>query len=424
MIIEDAGIEKGNNMRILYFSQFYTPESIAPSFRAAENSKIWTNSGHEVTVFTGYPNYPTGKIFSGYTPKLISREKINGVNVVRSKLIAKPNTSTLRRLENGLSYFFFGMINILFNNSKIGKGYDVILGTSGVIFNALLAQIYAKLYKVPFVFEIRDITYIQMQATGKDEDDVAVKVMRKLELLLCRKAKRVVVVTNGFKKVLVEDGIDEEKVEVITNGVDVNVSAGAYDEGKKFILGYFGTLGVSQNIVDTFDYGLIIGKLVKDFKYLIIGDGAQRTEIVQLAKTSMFIEVLPGMPSEELEPYYCDIQMSVITLRKTDKFKYTIPSKLFQIMGRGIAVLFIGPEGEAADIIRENHSGIVLTGTKEEDLRILKDFFMQPDWKKKIREMGINGRKAVERQYSRTRLAKAYIKILRNVSKEQCQIFD
>ena len=288
----------------------------------------------------------------------------------------------------------------------------------------MLAQIYAKLYKVPFVFEIRDITYIQMQATGKDEDDVAVKVMRKLELLLCRKAKRVVVVTNGFKKVLVEDGIDEEKVEVITNGVDVNVSAGAYDEGKKFILGYFGTLGVSQNIVDTFDYGLIIGKLVKDFKYLIIGDGAQRTEIVQLAKTSMFIEVLPGMPSEELEPYYCDIQMSVITLRKTDKFKYTIPSKLFQIMGRGIAVLFIGPEGEAADIIRENHSGIVLTGTKEEDLRILKDFFMQPDWKKKIREMGINGRKAVERQYSRTRLAKAYIKILRNVSKEQCQIFD
>ena len=53
MIIEDAGIEKGNNMRILYFSQFYTPESIAPSFRATENSKIWTNSGHEVTVFYG-----------------------------------------------------------------------------------------------------------------------------------------------------------------------------------------------------------------------------------------------------------------------------------------------------------------------------------------------------------------------------------
>ena len=49
---------------------------------------------------------------------------------------------------------------------------------------------------------------------------------------------------------------------------------------------------------------------------------------------------------------------------------------------------------------------------------------MQPDWKKKMREMGLNGRKAVERQYSRTRLAKAYIKILRNVSKEQCQIFD
>ena len=49
-------------MKILYFSQFYKPESIAPSFRATENSKIWAEMGNEVTVFTGYPNYPTGKI--------------------------------------------------------------------------------------------------------------------------------------------------------------------------------------------------------------------------------------------------------------------------------------------------------------------------------------------------------------------------
>ena len=75
MIIEDAGIEKGNNMRILYFSQFYTPESIAPSFRATENSKIWTNSGHEVTVFTGYPNYPTGKYLVDIRRNLYQEKK-------------------------------------------------------------------------------------------------------------------------------------------------------------------------------------------------------------------------------------------------------------------------------------------------------------------------------------------------------------
>lgn len=70
--------------------------------------------GHDVTVFTGYPNYPSGRIFEGYIPKLMSKESIDGVNVIRSKLVAVPNTSVIKRLENALSYFFFGLFNIIF----------------------------------------------------------------------------------------------------------------------------------------------------------------------------------------------------------------------------------------------------------------------------------------------------------------------
>jgi len=347
-------------MKILYFSQFYTPESIAPSFRATENSRLWTEMGHDVTVFTGYPNYPTGKIFDGYSVKLLKTENINGVKVIRSKLVAKPNTSTIRRLENALSYFFFGFINIIFNKRKIGMNFDVVLGTSGVIFNALLAQIFSVLNRMPFVFEMRDITYVQMQATGKNKNSMAVKGMKWLELFLCKKASKIVVVTSGFKKILVDDGVPEEKIEVITNGVDVGRAEGAYDSGKKFVLSYFGTLGISQNIIYTFEYGRMISRLVDDFEYLIIGEGAQKREIEDHIRQydNYSIRILHGMPSEELEPYYRNTQMSVITLRKSDDFKYTIPSKLFHVMGRGIAVLFIGPDGETAEIIRKYKSGI------------------------------------------------------------------
>ena len=345
-------------MRILFFSQFYTPESIAPSFRATENSKLWKEMGHDVTVFTGYPNYPTGKIFYGYDPKLLTEETIDGVRVLRSKLVAKPNTSIVKRLENALSYFFFGWINTHFQKKRIGKNYDVVLGTSGIIFNALLAQIYAAKIKKPFIFEIRDITYVQMQATGKRKDSATVKGMKRLELRLCKKAAKVVVVTNGFKKTLIDDGIPAEKIEVITNGVDVEKSEGAYAEGKKFTLSYFGTLGISQNIMDTFSYAAEINSVSSDFEYLIIGDGAQRAEIEEAAKGKGYIRMLPGMSAAELEPYYNDTQLSVISLRKSDNFRFTIPSKLFQIMGRGIAVLFIGPDGETAQIIRKYNAGI------------------------------------------------------------------
>jgi len=188
-------------MKILFFSQFYSPESIAPSFRATENSKLWKSMGHDVTVFTGYPNYPIGKIFDGYDPKLLSEEVIDGVRVLRSKLVAKPNTSMIKRLQNALSYFVFGWTNTHFQKKKIRKDYDVVLGTSGIIFNALLAQMYASSIHVPFVFEIRDITYVQMQATGKAADSITVRSMKWLELRLCKRASKVVVVTNGFKKI-------------------------------------------------------------------------------------------------------------------------------------------------------------------------------------------------------------------------------
>lgn len=404
-------------VKVLYFTQFYTPESIAASFRATENSKIWATEGHDITVFTGYPNYPKGKIFDGYVPKLLSKEIINDVKVIRSKLVAKPNTSMIRRIENAFSFFAFGLINIVFNIKKIGKRYDVVIGTSGVVFNALLARIYAGLYKIPFVFELRDITYIQLQATGKSKNSYSVKLMKWLELYLCRKAKKVVVVTNGFKEKLIEEGVLESKIEVITNGVDVNESFGVYADNKNFILGYFGTLGISQNIIETFEYAKQINDLVTEFQYMIIGEGAQKAEIETGAKDISFVKVLSGMSYEELEAYYCDTQMSVITLVKSNSFKYTIPSKLFQIMGRGIAVLFIGPNGEAAEIIRKNHAGIALTGSKEEDLVILREFFADSNWKNRLKEMGMNGRKTVERQYSRKKLAEEYIEILRDASK-------
>lgn len=403
-------------MKVLYFSQFYTPESIAPSFRATENSKIWADMGNDITVFTGYPNYPTGKIFDGYNPVLLSEEIINNVRVLRSKLVAKPNTSIIKRLENALSYFFFGLVNIVGNNRKIGKDYDVVLGTSGVIFNAWLAEIYARLLHLPFVFEIRDITYVQMKATGKSSHSLTVLGMKWLEMHLCKKAKKVVVVTNGFKKTLIEDGIPEAKIEVITNGVDVQECKDAYNLEKKFIMSYFGTLGISQNICDTFEYGETISSVIAEFEYLIIGEGAQKDEIQRKVEStgSSFIKMLPGMKSEELEPYYNDTQLSIVTLKKSDNFKYTLPSKLFQIMGRGIAVLFIGPDGEAAEIIRKYHTGIALTGTKEQDIQILKDFFMKNNWREELKKMGSNGRIAVEKNYSRRKLAEDYISILQD----------
>ena len=405
-------------MNILYFSNFYEPEQIAASFRASENARIWTKRGHSVTVFTGYPNYPTGRIFDGYDPKLLTVEQINGVRVLRSKVIAKPNTNMLRRIVSALSFFFFGIVNFIVHPRKIRGNYDVVLGTSGTIFAALLGWVYAFFTRKPFVFEIRDITYKQMIATGKSATGLGVRVMKFLELFLSRRAAKVVVVTNGFKKILVEDGIPAEKIAVITNGVDATPCC-SESSNDKLVLSYFGTLGISQNITDTFPYAQKISELCDSFSYLIIGEGAQREQIEAAVRSGAtpFIDIMRGMTARELEPYYAKSALSLIALKKSENFRYTIPSKLFQIMGRGIAVLFIGPDGEAAEIIRDNHCGIVLAGTQEEDMQVLTDFFTKEDWKNELARMGKNGAKTVQKHYTRTALAIEYEKLLTDVSR-------
>ena len=403
-------------MKLLLFTHIYLPEQIAGAFRAGENARLWAQNGHDVTVFTGYPNYPVGKIFDGYEPKLLTEEYLEGVRVLRSKIIAKPNTNMIRRIINALSFFGFGLVNFVFNRKKIGKGYDVILGTSGPVFAALLGWIYAFFARKPFVFEIRDITYRQMIATGKSADGFSVKIMRFLELFLAKRAKTVVVVTHGFKEVLVADGIPADKIHVITNGVDVkpNPERQPDTQRENLILSYFGTLGISQGIADSFAYADVLNRLCSDFTYLIIGEGAQRQQIEEIASSGVapYLQLKRGMTSQELEPYYQESLLSLICLRKSDNFRYTIPSKVFQVMGRGVAVLFIGPDGETAEIVRKNHAGIVLCGSVEEDIQVLREFFGREDWKQELIRMGENGAKAVQASYTRTTLAQVYEKVL------------
>ena len=404
-------------MKILYFTQFYPPESIAAAFRAKENAQIWVNNNCEVTVFTGYPNYPKGKVFDGFRVKRIEESYDGNIRLIRSKIIAKPNTSLFKRLINATSFLFYGILNIRFKKKIIGNDYDVVLASSGTIFTGMLGWKYAKKNKKPFVFEVRDITYRQLIATGKKENSFAVKKMKKIELNLCRKAQKVVVVTHGFKKILIEDGVPEEKIEVITNGINVSdICDNSRMNGVS--LSYFGTLGISQNIKNLFNYLPLFKEIDSSFTFNIIGDGAQKKEIQDILQNGNFkyVEMLDGMPSEKLEGYYRKTNLSIVTLVNSEHFRYTIPSKLFQILGRGIPVLYIGPDGEAADIIRNSNSGLVLCGNLEQNLKVLRDFLSQPNLNERLTKMGGNGRQLVKDYYDREKLAICYLDLLSKCS--------
>lgn len=404
-------------MRMILFTQFFYPEHIAAAFRAYENAIAWSKTGNEVSIFTCYPNYPTGHIFQGYHNCLFSTEKIDKIYIIRNKLKVAKNTSMIKRIVNALSFPIFSLANIYLHNKEIDRrGYDIAIGSTGPIFTAMLGYFYAHKKHIPFIFEIRDITYKQLVATGSNETSWKVRLMKSWELSLCRKAARVVVLTNGFKDILVRDGIDSSKIHVITNGVDISEPV-EIEQSNSLRFGYFGTIGISQDVPLSVEYvSHLKENLTAGLEYLIIGDGAKSYDVSMLAKTQyQFVHVMPGMSAEELERYYSKIDAGVVILRKSDNFKDTLPSKLFQIMGRGIPVIFIGPDGEAAKLIRNYKAGIVLSGNKESDVNTLIDFFRTADWRDKLKVLGQNGHIAVKENFSRTELAKKYLDIMAGV---------
>ena len=94
-------------MNILYVSQYYPPEMGAPAARAVELARHWANLGHQVTVLTGFPNHPTGFVPPEWRPRLrrlVYRETIDGVHVVRSWLLPFPNRKAYERMLNYSSF--------------------------------------------------------------------------------------------------------------------------------------------------------------------------------------------------------------------------------------------------------------------------------------------------------------------------------
>lgn len=401
-------------MRILYFTQFFCPENIAAAFRAKDHSDLWSDLGHDVTVFTGWPNYPTGRLFDGYDMIPLREERIGRVRVFRSASKIQPNTSFKKRIESGIS-FILGGLNNLRSGSPVGTNYDVVLVTSGTVFSAWLGVHYAKKHRLPLVVEFRDLTYKQMMATGSKGAKAA--AMKALELSFCRVADRVVVLTDGFKKDLVAEGVSPEMISVVPNGADVVPCEHQWHHSLR--LGYFGTMGLSQNVPETVEYAKHLAEKGLVSSYELVGEGAARAELERMIDTDMlgFLGLERGIPMSELEARYARVDMTVVSLKKSEQFAGTIPSKIFQSFARGVPVLYIGPVGDASRLIEESGAGIVLSGSRDEDLLALEEFAAQPDLAEKLSKMSASAIDFMERNYTRNRMADQMLVSLANAAK-------
>jgi glycosyltransferase involved in cell wall biosynthesis len=401
-------------MRILFITDNFPPEVNAPATRTYEHCMEWIKDENvEITVITCAPNFPHGKLFEGYKNKFYQRENVNGIEVIRVWSYITHNSGFMRRVLDYMSFSFMAFVVGLFQK------HDVLIATSPQFFTTWSAWAINKIKRKPWIFELRDIWPESIRTVGAMRKSIVLNFLEKIELALYRDANRVVAVTNAFRENLVRRGIDREKIDVVTNGSNIELFSPQkkdasllrrYNLEDKFIVGYIGTHGMAHSL------DFIIKSIPKiqdrDIHFLFIGDGAMKQKIKAIAQSLNLknITFLDAIAKERVPRHLSICDISLTPLKKDDNFKTVIPSKIFEASAMQKPTL-LGVEGEAEDIINKYKAGVCFEPENEGDFIEKLLLLKNREFYKKCQV----GCSELAHDYDRRKLAGELLKIIREV---------
>ena len=370
-------------MKILFLTDNFPPEVNAPASRTYEHCREWIKSGAEVTVITCVPNFPKGKVFEGYKNKLYQTEMMDGIKVVRVWTYMVPNKGFFKRTMDYISFSVSSFIAGLFQKA------DVIIATSPHFFTALAGRTLKFWKRTPWIMEVRDLWPEEIKTAGVMKDNFIIKYFEWQEIRCYRSAKKIVVVTDSYKKYISGRGIPEDKIEVVKNGVnrdlfspmgkDQEIIENLGLQGKQ-IIGYIGTMGLNQQL----DFILKCAKehLGKNnYHFLFIGEGAEKEKLIALKQEWGLtnVTILDSVPKNIVRRYISILDICLINLKKNSANYKVIPSKIFENAGMGIPIL-MGVLGEAQQIVESHHAGLCFEPDNEEDFNNKLNQLIEPGY--------------------------------------------
>jgi colanic acid biosynthesis glycosyl transferase WcaI len=177
-----------------------------------------------------------------------------------------------------------------------------------------------------------------------------------------------VTVTHAFRDDLVARGVPAEKIDVVTNGVDLDRYAPTErDAGvarefgveERFVVGYLGTHGMAHALENVLDAAERLRDL-DEVRFLFVGSGAAKADLVAEAHRRGLTNVVfrDPQPKERMPELWGLCDVALVHLKDMPVFETVIPSKIFEGMGMARPVLLAGPDGEAAGIVRDTGCGL------------------------------------------------------------------
>ena len=398
-------------MRILVISQYFYPEN----FRINDLCIGLKNSGHSVVVLTAKPNYPKGEFFSGYSFFKKSNEEYEGIKVYRSPIIPRGNASGFSLFLNYISFVIFGFFKLFFIKEKFDKIFVYAPSPITVGYLGIVAS---------FIFRAKPFLWVHdlWPESVKDAGGIKNKFLLFMVDLMTKSIyyfyDNILVQSPSFKYYLLDQGVSEDKIifypyyaenfyKVVKENSEIKSKFGS---GLKII--FAGNIGVAQSFDTIIDAAKILAIKLKNFKFIIIGDGRDRKRVQKkIADNSLidYFKFLGSHPPEKMPVFFASADALLVSLKDTKIFSMTIPGKLQSYFACGKPII-ASLNGIGAKLVEESKSGFT---SKAEDAQSLAESVykfskLSSDQKK---ELGKNARIYYEKEFERSRLIKRLIDI-------------
>ncbi len=354
-------------MKALLLSQYYPPESGSSAMRMSELAEHLAQQGHQVTVVTGFPNYPDGVIYRGYRRKIYQREQINGVDVIRTFVL-----TTTRRRSFGprlVNYISF-MITCIFGGLVAGR-QDLIYFYSPPLFLGISAWVLSSLYRIPSVVEVNDLWPQAPIALGVLRNKGLIRLAEGLERFVYARVDRFLLYSKLMRQALVQAGVPQEKTEIRPLWVDTEFFAPRpsdetsavrveYGLDGRFVVMYAGNIGLAQGMDTVIECAQLLRER-RDIVFVLVGEGVEKAALARRVEQQRLSNVIfiPYQPVSVIPGFLSSADVLLVHLDPAPHRLGTIPAKALAYMSVGRPVL-MAAEGESADLVARSRSGVVV----------------------------------------------------------------
>jgi len=387
-------------MKILLVTQYFYPEN----FKSNDIALELTERGHEVTVLTGLPNYPEGKIYKNYGFFKRSKENYQGIKIIRTWLVPRGKGGGIRIFLNYFSWAFFASLRAF--SLSFQKKFDVILvHEPSPITQGFPAIIVNKIQKIPLHFWVLDLWPESLSSAGGVKNKYVLSFFTKMVKYIYNNSDKILISSKGFEESILAKGNYKEKLIYFPNWAEESILKGDSDYPipclpKGFKIIFAGNIGVAQDVNSIIDAALIL-KDKLDIHFIFVGDGRSKIQLENFVKENNLIETvhfLGRFPLDAMKTFFNQADVLLVSLKDELIFNVTVPAKLQAYLCTEKPILGM-LNGEGAKIIYDANCGLsVNAGDSIKLAEKVLELYEMSDNKRKI--LGANGFKYFEENFT------------------------